>query len=107
MSIVLIVGQGCSKLGGFCVQTLNLVICFSLIQRSLGENDKNIHVFLLMPFTTINTNINSEIPANRETQRWSVSNINCVKESLNWLSVIKFTFLSTLIYDLEYIPFFK
>ncbi|KAM4595719.1 dynein heavy chain domain-containing protein 1 [Fundulus diaphanus] len=47
-------------------------------EKSLGEDYKNIHVFLLMPFTKI---VNSEIPTNEETQGWSAQLAKALKLS--------------------------
>lgn len=51
-----------------CVNSQLCVMSFSVNQRSFGKDYKNIHVFLLMSFTQVN-----DLPANKETQLWSVS----------------------------------
>ncbi|MED6274274.1 hypothetical protein CHARACLAT_014742, partial [Characodon lateralis] len=47
-------------------------------EKSLVGDYKNVHVFLLMPFTKI---VNSEIPANKETQGWSAQMAKALKLS--------------------------
>ncbi|KAM4750013.1 dynein heavy chain domain-containing protein 1 [Anableps anableps] len=47
-------------------------------EKSLGEDYRNVHVFLLMPFTKI---VNGEISTNKETQVWSAQIAKALKLS--------------------------